>query len=95
MRRMKLPGVLLNTALLACSLVTILPFFWMLSSALKTNAEISALNTTFFSQAPTLANFQNALERMNFMRYFLNSLAYAVGLTAITVYTSAISGFVL
>ena len=95
MRRMKLSGVVLNTALLACSLVTILPFFWMLSSALKTNAEISALNTSFFPQAPTLANFQNALERMNFMRYFLNSLAYAVGLTAITVYTSAISGFVL
>ncbi len=37
----------------------------------------------------------NALGKMNFLRYFGNSLGYATSLTAITVYTSAIAGFVL
>ena len=32
---------------------------------------------------------------MNFLRYFANSLTYAMLLTALTLYTSAISGFVL
>lgn len=95
MKRVKISGLLLNAALLVCSLITILPFLWMLASSLKTNPEISALHSTFLPQTPTLQNYQNALEKMNFLRYFLNSLLYAVSLTVITVYTSALSGFVL
>lgn len=95
MKKLKPSAILLNLVLLVCSLITVLPFLWMLASSLKTNAEISALQTTFLPQAPTLANYQNALDKMNFLRYFQNSLVYAISLTIITVYTSAISGFVL
>lgn len=95
MKRSKAMAFCLNAALLLFCLLTILPFIWMLCSSLKTNAEISSLHGSFFPRAPTLQNYQNALEKMDFLRYFLNSLAYAVSLTAITVYTSAISGFVL
>lgn len=95
MKRPRLTALLLNGALLVCSAATILPFLWMLASSLKTNREISALTQTFLPQAPTLANYAAALQKMNFLRYFGNSLLYAVSLTLITVYTSAISGFVL
>ena len=95
MKRSNLASAVLHGLLLACSLVTVLPFLWMLASSLKTNREISALAQSFLPQAPTLDNYANALQKMNFLRYFGNSLLYAVSLTAITVYTSALSGFVL
>jgi len=95
MKRSKTASIVLNGVLLVCSLATILPFLWMLASSLKTNREISTLAQSFLPQAPTVENYANALQKMNFLRYFGNSLLYAVSLTVITVYTSAIAGFVL
>ena len=95
MTKKKTASAALNLILLLFSLATILPFLWMLSSSFKTNVEISALEQHFLPQAPTGQNYLNALQKMNFLRYFCNSLLYAVAITAITVYTSAISGFVL
>jgi len=95
MKKSKTASIALNSVLLVCSLATILPFLWMLASSLKTNREISALTQSFLPQAPTAENYVNALQKMNFLRYFGNSLLYAVSLTVITVYTSAIAGFVL
>ena len=95
MKKIKYSSIAFNGVLLLCSLITVLPFLWMLASSLKTNREISALTQSFLPQAPTAENYQNALQKMNFLRYFGNSLLYALSLTVITVYTSAISGFVL
>lgn len=94
MKQNRIKALCLNLILLLFSIVTILPFLWMLSSSLKSNAEISALEQHFLPQAPSLANYLAAIEKMNFLRYFGNSLMYAVLLTVITIYTSAISGFV-
>lgn len=91
----KTKSILLNLFLLACSLLTILPFLWMLSSSFKTNTEINAIAQTFFPAKPTLANYGSVLLRFNFLRYFGNSLAYAVAITVVTIYSSAIAGFVL
>jgi multiple sugar transport system permease protein/raffinose/stachyose/melibiose transport system permease protein len=95
MKKTRLASLLLHFVLLLCSVATILPFLWMLASSLKTNPEISALSQSFWSRTPTLDNYRNALQKMSFLRYFGNSLLYAVSLTGITVYTSAVSGFVL
>lgn len=88
-------SLILNLILLACSIITILPFVWMLSSSFKNNTEISAMVQHFFPKVVTTQNYSNVLEKFNFLRYFGNSLAYAVVLTTITVYTSALAGFVL
>ncbi|MCI6377645.1 MAG: carbohydrate ABC transporter permease [Clostridiales bacterium] len=95
MSKRKAQALALSAALLVCGIATILPFLWMLASSFKSNAEISALNQRFLPLEPSLINYRNALQKMNFLRYFANSLVYAVLLTAITIYTSAISGFVL
>ncbi len=85
----------LNAVLLVFSAVTILPFLWMLASSFKTNAEISALAQRFLPRNPTWQNYENALNKMSFLRYFVNSLSYALVISLITIYTSAIAGFVL
>ena len=68
MQKRKFQSLALNAALLACSVVTILPFLWMLASSFKSNAEISALEQHFLSLHPSFDNYLNALEKMNFLR---------------------------
>ena len=95
MKSEKWKALVLNVLLLVFSVVTILPFLWMLSSSFKTNAEISALSQHFLPQNPTWQNYENALNKMSFLRYFFNSLSYAFVISLVTIYTSAVSGFVL
>lgn len=95
MKRRKLASLALNLLLLAGSVVTILPFIWMLCSSFKTNVEINALEQTFFPQTLNLQNYIDVLQKFDFLRYFSNSLVYALAITVITIYTSALAGFVL
>ena len=91
----RLYPIALNIVLLVCCLATILPFVWMLSSSFKTNVEINALDQHFFPQNMTLQNYADVLAKFKFLRYFINSFIYALLITAVTIYTSTLSGFVL
>ena len=95
MRKKGAASFAMNALLLVFCVVTILPFLWMLSSSFKTNIEISALAQHFLPRPGTMQNYLNALQKMNFFRYFMNSLAYALLLSMITIYTSTLAGFVL
>ena len=85
----------LNIVLIFFCLIAIVPFLWMLSSSFKSNAEICSLAQTLFPKHFTWENYTNVLNKFNFFKYFSNSLVYALTITVITVYTSALSGFVL
>lgn len=86
---------ILNLVLIMFGIITVLPFVWMLASSFKTNVEINALAQTFFPVAPTTQNYVDVVEKFDFMRYFMNSLVYALVVTVISVYSSAVTGFVL
>jgi len=91
----RVAAIVLNLVLLVFSLVTITPFVWMLLSSFKTNPEIVAFDQTLWPQNPTGQNYVNVMAKFDFLRYFGNSLVYALAITAISVYTSAAGGFVL
>lgn len=88
-------SITLNIILIMFCLVITLPFIWMLSSSFKTNIEINALEQYFFPNDFTFQNYVKVLAKFNFLRYFINSLIYALAITIITIYTSTVSGFVL
>ena len=88
-------SVVLHIVLLTFSVVTVLPFVWMLASSFKTNVEINALMQSFFPRNPTVQNYADVVQKFDFLRYFFNSFIYALTITAISVYTSALTGFVL
>ena len=85
----------LNVVLFIGSILTILPFIWMLCSSFKTNAEINALNQTFFSMNFSLQNYLDVLQRFDFLKYFKNTAVYTLLISVITVYSSSLAGFVL
>src|SRR6516225_5951511 len=53
--------------------VVLLPYFWMVSSSLKTGAEVFELPIRWIPQVLQWANYPNALSRGSFGIYFFNS----------------------
>jgi len=93
--KIRIKSIITEMILLIFGAFIILPFVWMIASSFKTNSEIFSSNFSFFSKAFTFNNYQQVLPKFNFIRYFFNSILYSVLITLITIYTSAISGFVL
>jgi len=73
------------------------PFYWMLITAFKTNADLySVTNIPFwFTDRPTLAHFRYLFEHTLFLRWCLNSLIIGVCVVAITLVTAIPAGYSL
>ena len=76
------------------ALTAVLPFFWVLMTALKTNPEINAWPPHLFPKTPTLEHFYRILAEENFLRYVLNSLVIALSSMAAILVTSSLAGFI-
>jgi len=70
--------LLLYLLLIAGGLFMLLPFIWMLSSALKDQGAIFAYPPALFPEEARWSNFQDVLNVVPFARYFGNSTLIAV-----------------
>ncbi|WP_430610844.1 carbohydrate ABC transporter permease [Enterococcus sp. DIV0876] len=86
--------IFLNSILVILSLITIIPFVWMLLSSFAPNSEIVKIGGSLFPTPSSISNYLDVQEKFNFMRMFANSLFIAVTTTVIIIYTSALMGFV-
>ncbi len=81
-------------ALTLGALIMVFPFYWMLSSALKTFPEMNLYPP---SMAPrNWLNFQNfrvVFEKAPFARYFLNSAVVLLGSVGVTTMTTILAAF--
>ncbi|MDO5645258.1 MAG: carbohydrate ABC transporter permease [Dermabacter sp.] len=87
--------IVLHLGLILMGIITVFPFVWMLLSAFKPNSEIRALDQSFLPREWTFNNFLNIQEKFDFLQLFGNSVFLSVTITAITIYTSCLAGFVL
>lgn len=76
--------------------ITVFPFFWMVSTAVKgTQAEIYAFPVIYWPENPTFQNFINIAVKGNFLTYFANTFYYsAVGALGGT-FVSIMASYVL
>ncbi len=81
-RRPPLSRVLIIVALSIGLVATLLPFAWMVLGAFKPNGELIADPTAWLPDQPTLSNFTALLERMDFGRFFFNSIVVAAACVA-------------
>jgi multiple sugar transport system permease protein len=79
--------------LLAGGILMVMPFVYMLSTSLKTNAEVYELS--LLPRTPTLANYRRLAGASGFPRWFLNSLAIAVITTASVLFFDSLVGYTL
>ena len=79
--------------LLAGGILMVMPFVYMLSTSLKTNAEVYELS--LLPRAPTLENYRRLGGASGFPRWFLNSLAIAVVTTVSVLFFDSLVGYTL
>lgn len=94
MKIQKVKVILFNIILFFLSFVTIVPFMWMLISSFAPNSDIVKIGGSLFPKPSTLSNYVNIQEKFNFLGMFRNSLVIATIVTILTIYTSALIGFV-
>lgn len=75
---MKTKSVITHTILIIVSLLSIFPFIWLVSTALKgANENIFQYPPQFIPQSPTWDNFSGVWKQIPFLLYFFNSLVVA------------------
>jgi len=74
--------------LAVCTVVTLLPYAWMLSSSFKPNVEIFSAAVQFVPAQPILDNYTEAVARQPVGRAILNSVIVAGAETLAVVLTS-------
>jgi multiple sugar transport system permease protein len=73
--------------------VVLLPYFWMVSSSLKTGAEVFELPIHWIPQEAQWENYPNALSRGAFGIYFFNSAIVALAVMAGNLIFCSLAGY--
>lgn len=71
------------------------PFIWMAFSSLKSEGEIRRVPPTWWPEAPTLDNFRELFDRLDFPTFFGNSALVATAVTLGNVVFCSMLGYVL
>lgn len=75
------------------ALIIAAPFFWMLSTSLKTPEELARRFPTIFPRVLAVENYSEVLVQAKFARYFLNTSLVAAATTAISVTIAVLAGY--
>lgn len=79
--------------LIALSLLFLLPLYWMIASALKSNEELAIYPPTLFPTAVHWENFVDAVNAMPFWQFFRNTVVITVLATAFSVVSNFIVAY--
>ena len=76
------------------ALIVLFPFYWMLLSSVKSySAYNSEYIPAFFTLSPTLENYRDAFTAVPLGRYFVNTLVFTLGTTALMLVVTVLAAF--
>ncbi|MGB8980989.1 MAG: carbohydrate ABC transporter permease [Anaerolineales bacterium] len=81
------------TLLILMSLFALVPFLWMLSTALKTRAEVFTFPPILIPPEPHWDNFARVFQVFPFLKYARNSLFVTITVTIFQTLTSAMAAY--
>lgn len=87
--------ILLYLILTFFALFTLIPFYWMISTALKSSAELDLLQATLYPHAIDWSSFQSVFSGTNavLIRYMFNTILVGCLTTAISVCITVLAAF--
>jgi multiple sugar transport system permease protein len=88
-----LPKVLIWTFLILVCIYCLIPFAWMLSTSLKTEAEAFRIPPTWIPLEPTIDSYIGIWVRKNFGIYFLNSTIISLATAILSTFFGALAGY--
>lgn len=74
-------------------LLVLVPFYWMIATSLKSEAEVAMTPSTLYPHSIHLENYLKALQVAPFLRYFLNTVIVAVAVVLISAVISILAAF--
>ena len=84
---------LINTLLLAVSLLTLIPLFWMVSVSFMTPGESSTFPPPLWPSQPTWANYITLFSQAGIGRYLVNSIFVATVATMLSLCFNVSAGY--
>ncbi len=84
---------LVHIILLFGAIWMMLPFFWMVSTSLKTQDEALKFPPTIIPGSLVFDNFIEAFKQVNFTRYFINTIIMTTGAVLIVYFTTVLSAY--
>jgi ABC-type glycerol-3-phosphate transport system permease component len=79
--------------LTAMAVLFLFPFFWLLTAAFKTQAQIYATPPVWLPNPRHIQNFAQLYDETNILRAFFNSVVIAVGHVALALFLCSLAGF--
>ena len=86
-------GLFIYAALVAGSLLTLLPLWWMVAASFMPSGEANRFPPHLWPSRPTAEHYADLFGRLNLARYATNSLLVAVVTTAISVTLNSMAGY--
>ena len=86
---------LLYAVLIIGLILMVAPFAWMVLGSFKPRGEFLQSVPTWLPQAPTLDNYNRLVDRLDFPRFFFNSIVIAVSVTVGNLIFSPMLGYAL
>ena len=87
--------VLLYVFALAVAFLVCVPFFWMISTSLKSKGAIMSIPVQWFPKKPSLAAYKKLFAMSNFTQSIFNSFYLAITCTAARILCAAMAAFAL
>ncbi|MEV0638375.1 carbohydrate ABC transporter permease [Streptomyces sp. NPDC050619] len=94
-RRRSVARPLLYGALVLCALLTLLPFFWVISGSLRSLDEMRSDPGAWLPHHVTLDNFVRLFRTAGFGRFAINSIVVAVIVVAGNIVAASAAGYAL
>jgi multiple sugar transport system permease protein len=85
--------ILIYLALGVMGVFNLLPFYWMLSSSFKTEAEVASYPATLFPQLLTVGAYSKIWFQEKFIYYFYNSLIVSISTAAFSSLVGAFAAY--
>jgi multiple sugar transport system permease protein len=73
--------------------MALVPFFWMVSTSLKSGGGIFAYPPQWIPQEPTLEWYRRLGKEVNFFLHFKNSLIVSVSVTGLSLFLNSLAGY--
>jgi ABC-type glycerol-3-phosphate transport system permease component len=84
-----------NGLLLVLLIWTLVPFYWMIATSLKTDKEIYGFEATLIPRRPTLAAYARLLEQTPFLKYVRNSMIIGGACTVVSLVFGCLGAYAL
>ena len=93
----KVKNILANVSYYAISvsiaIIVMIPFFWMISTSLKSKGALMALPVQWIPEEPTLNAYVQVFRKFPFLKAVGNSLFITISYTLITILSSTMAAF--